>query len=61
MVWVAVDNDGTEWLFEDIPHRMNEDQFGCRGYEIEIPSGSIEKLIGRKLTWSDEPIELTDQ
>lgn len=25
---------------------------------IILPKGSIEKLIGRKLTWEDEPVEL---
>lgn len=25
---------------------------------VILPSGTIEKLIGRKLTWSDEPVEL---
>jgi len=25
---------------------------------VEIPKGSIEKLIGKKLTWNDEPFEL---
>lgn len=27
-------------------------------YGIDLPRGSIEKLIGRKLTWKDEPVEL---
>ncbi len=26
-----------------------------------IPNGSIEKLIGRKLTWEDEPVELKER
>lgn len=25
---------------------------------IELPKGSIEKLIGRTLTWTDEPYEM---
>ena len=25
---------------------------------IFLPTGSIEKLIGRKLTWEDEPVEI---
>lgn len=25
---------------------------------VELPKGSIEKLIGRKLTWKDEPVEI---
>ncbi len=27
-------------------------------YGIELPKGSIRKLIGRELTWEDEPVEL---
>lgn len=25
---------------------------------VELPSGSIKKLIGRELTWKDEPVEI---
>ena len=25
---------------------------------IKLPKGSIEKLIGKKLTWRDEPVKL---
>ena len=27
-------------------------------YSIILPMGSIEKLIGRKLTWDDDPVEI---
>lgn len=27
-------------------------------YDIGLPQGSIEKLIGRKLTWEDDPVEI---
>ena len=27
---------------------------------IYLPKGSIEKLIGRKLTWDDEPVKIKD-
>ena len=30
----------------------------AKDYSIVLPNGTIEKLIGRKLTWEDEPIEL---
>jgi hypothetical protein len=26
-------------------------------YDIPLPEGTIEKLIGRKLTWEDDPVE----
>lgn len=31
---------------------------GLRDVSIELPKGSIKKLIGRELTWDDEPVEL---
>jgi len=62
VVWLAVDEDGTEAAFDT--------EFTCRlelpdgrgfwqtwGSEIDLPKGTIEKLIGRKLTWEDEPVE----
>ena len=27
-------------------------------YDIKLPQGSIEKLIGKTLTWEDEPVEI---
>lgn len=27
---------------------------------VNLPNGSIEKLIGYKLTWEDKPVELKD-
>ena len=32
-----------------------------KGIEVifhHLPKGSIEKLIGKKLTWKDEPVEI---
>lgn len=28
---------------------------------IPLPQGSIKKLIGRELSWSDEPVELKEE
>lgn len=34
----------------------------CCVYEsVSLPKGSIKKLIGRDLTWEDEPIEIKDE
>ena len=64
MAWVAVDKNGTEAVFSGKPERYSYDNIGCIWYDfygkdVRLPSGSIEKLIGRKLTWEDEPVELT--
>lgn len=66
MVWLAVDNDGTELIFNEQPYRDYVDDIWCiryifDSYAIKLPKGSIKKLIGRNLTWEDEPIELKNE
>lgn len=64
MAWVAVDKDRTETIFTDKPCRMYDDVEDCEYWDITsglfeiLPKGSIKKLIGRELTWKDEPVEL---
>lgn len=50
MAWIAVEKSGSIWLFEKKPERHQE-----------ITELSIEQLIGRTITWEDEPIELTEK
>lgn len=76
MACVCVGYSGEELIFFNKPHRkisknefyFNEndifehewidDKFcGC----INLPKGSIKKLIGRELSWSDEPVELKEE
>lgn len=60
MAWVCVNSFGTELIFETEPHKEAyswRDDYGyCRC--IEMPCGSIKKLIGRELSFTDEPVEL---
>lgn len=62
MAFVAVDKDRSEWIYEAKPTRQSyNDVWRCEGEldsMIELPKGSIRKLIGRELTWEDEPVEL---
>ena len=62
MAFVAVDKDGVEWIFNSCPHREEDEWMfdWCDTDCIELPPGSIVKLIGRGLTWEDEPVELTE-
>lgn len=39
-----------KWLIEDYP----DDR-------VSLPNGSINKLIGRELSWNDEPVELKEE
>ena len=43
------------WSDEDVSDYGNEDT------EIKLPKGTIKKLIGRDLTWEDNPVELKEE
>ena len=72
MAYVAVHRYGLEAMFHNCPERMenrywqdNIVYWEIRGhttcaddYSIPLPKGTIKKLIGRELTWEDEPVEL---
>ena len=70
MAWLAVNKDGTEWITPGKPVRdwgdyweffeevYVEGEFGSMSIKIELPKGSIYKLLGKELTWDDEPVEL---
>lgn len=66
MACVAVDKNSTECIYEYTPVRETNaiGNEGCwvpdyeEGIFIVLPKGSIKKLIGRELTWGDEPVEL---
>lgn len=63
MAYLAVDKDGTECITTCPPVRMRKlGEWGI-AYELgnnfaELPPGSIKKLIGRELTWDDEPVKI---
>ena len=68
MAYLACDKDGTETIYFRKPFRggkkYHDEIWLPSVYErdeqtyINLPHGSIAKLIGRELTWSDEPFEL---
>ena len=57
MAWVAVDKNGDEYIFECMPHRDEDEWYEICDF-LELPKGSIKKLIGRDLTWENHPILL---
>ena len=68
MAYVAVDKDGLECIYLYKPGRSNYNNWTDRNNEIrredsgiDMPKGSIKKLIGRDLTWKDEPVELKEE
>lgn len=67
MAWLTVDKDGTEIVWDYRPLRnkfrgiwqapySDEDTY----LHVELPKGSIEKLIGKTLSWEDEPYEMEE-
>lgn len=57
-IWLAVEKDGSEFIFDEPPERFDEfwDPV-CRDTEfIELPKGSIKKILGFELKWEDEPV-----
>ena len=60
MAWLVKDGrDNTEWVFEFEPERAKTSDFWhSLGECVELPKGTIKKLIGRELTWEDDPVEL---
>ena len=63
MAYLAVDEDGTENICSAEPFR-DEIVWVIPYWDetaqlIELPKGSIAKLIGRELTWEDEPVKIS--
>lgn len=56
MAWVATNANGMEFLFEKKPFRVGDYWIGDSIFHL--PKGSIKKLIGKELSWKDEPVEL---
>ncbi len=63
MAYLCVDRTG-EYIADNIPVRNFyewtgwENVYGESCTLIMVPKGTIKKLIGRDLTWRDEPFEL---
>ena len=59
MAWLTVDSNGNEKIWRLKPMRNKTMWSGFMNTDIvTLPAGSIEKLTGKVLTWSDEPIEI---
>lgn len=65
MAWLAVHRNGVEVMSNARPYRDKNRQWWNIDYKnnrlngvVDLPKGSIKKLIGRNLTYDDEPVEL---
>ena len=58
MPWLAVDKIGEELISRTEPFRVGDYWIGDSIFHL--PNGCIKKLIGRELSWNDEPVELKE-
>lgn len=64
MAWLCVNGNGKEFIFEVKPKRSIKGQYwelrGCySNYSfIHLKKGTIEKIVGRKITWIDNPVRI---
>lgn len=62
MTWLVVNGNGDELIFEVKPKRSRYGQWWelprrYLGYPfLDLKKGTIEKIVGRKMTWEDEPV-----
>lgn len=63
MPWVAVNKDGKECIYQFRPKRGNDQFIPLYEYSMQLvlPKGYIKKLIGKDLTWKDNPVELKEE
>lgn len=71
MAHVAVDSLNRELIFKNKPIRDIDTDYmityhgwfdrANNNWGIELPKNSIKKLIGKDLTWNDEPVELKEE
>lgn len=67
MAYLCVNRNGDELICNSEPTRNKKypywdafESIECEmiDFSIELPNGSIKKLIGKSLTWDDNPIEI---
>lgn len=53
----AVDEDGTETIFDAMPERYQGQwtPIGLSGNFIIVPEGTIKRVTSREMTWKDNP------
>lgn len=62
MAFVCVNPSGEECIFDEYPTWFlkfwvtSGDEHNC----VELPKGTIKKLIGRDMSWKDKPVELKE-
>jgi hypothetical protein len=68
MAWLAVDEDGACYVYKTKPIRYTNSLIPGNGYwyyqtgeeGYGIPKWTLYAILGRKLTWNDEPVEIRE-
>lgn len=59
MAWLAIAKDGTEYVTAQKPeYLISLDLWWTENDQIELPSGSIRKMLGKEITVSESPVEI---
>lgn len=65
MAWLAVDENGCCAVFKSKPRRVKNPTMGDYWHSDEeyciVDVEVIDIILGRKLTWEDEPVEIKDK
>lgn len=59
-IWVAVDCNGKEYIHKYKPYARIRGIWYSEGSTIQVPQGTIYKLIGRNLRNRDAPVMIKD-
>lgn len=59
MAWLAIAKNDTEYVFAEKPvYLVSLDYWYDEHDQIELPSGSIKKMLGKEITVSESPVEI---
>lgn len=61
MAWLAVDKDETEVVFGTEPFREHGTWNVYSDAYVLVPVGTIEKILGYKLSWEDGAVLIGEQ
>ena len=59
-MWLAVDKNGEEWLYEERPFRDDTQWRVNSNSHIRVAKGTIQRLLNYPLTWDDDCQEIVE-
>ena len=60
-MFLAINKDGKEWIYEEKPVRhTNSDFWISNSWYIKVPKGTIQRLLDYPLTWDDDCQEIVE-